>query len=46
MYMKKIWKNCFRQKNQLFLLLLLLTIILGCPESSERFCGILFLDIK
>jgi hypothetical protein len=18
----------------------------GCPESSERFCGILFLDIK
>jgi hypothetical protein len=26
MYMKKIWKKCFRQKNQLFLLLLL-TII-------------------
>jgi hypothetical protein len=23
MYMKKIWKKCFRQKNQLFLLLLL-----------------------
>jgi hypothetical protein len=21
MYMKKIWKKCFRQKNQLFLLL-------------------------
>jgi hypothetical protein len=21
MYMKKIWKTCFRQKNQLFLLL-------------------------
>jgi hypothetical protein len=26
MYMKKIWKKCFRQKNNLFLLLLL-TII-------------------
>jgi hypothetical protein len=23
MYMKKKWKKCFRQKNQLFLLLLL-----------------------
>jgi hypothetical protein len=27
MYMKKIWKKIFREKNQLFLLLLLLTII-------------------
>jgi hypothetical protein len=27
MYMKKIWKKFFGQKNQLFLLLLLLTII-------------------
>jgi hypothetical protein len=26
MYMKKIWKKCFRQKNQLFLLLLLTVI--------------------
>jgi hypothetical protein len=24
----------------------LLRIVLGCPESSERFCGILFHDIK
>jgi hypothetical protein len=27
MYMKKIWKKRLRQKNQLFLLLLLLTVI-------------------
>jgi hypothetical protein len=26
MYMKKIWKKCFRQKNQLFLLLLLTVV--------------------
>jgi hypothetical protein len=26
MYMKKIWEKCLRQKNQLFLLLLLLTV--------------------
>jgi hypothetical protein len=26
MYMKKIWKKCFRQNNQLFLLLLLTVI--------------------
>jgi hypothetical protein len=26
MYMKKIWKKCFRQKNELFLLLLLTVI--------------------
>jgi hypothetical protein len=35
MYMKKIWKKCFRQKNQLFLLLLLLTII-QCKQRYIR----------
>jgi hypothetical protein len=30
MYMKKIWKKCFRQKNQLFLLLLL--TIIQCKQ--------------
>jgi hypothetical protein len=31
MYMKKIWKKCFRHKNQLFLLLL--TVI----HSKQRY---------
>jgi hypothetical protein len=34
MYMKKIWKQCFRQKNQL-LLLLLLTVI-QCKQRYIR----------
>jgi hypothetical protein len=33
--METAWGCCIREP-----------IILGCPESSERFCGILFLDIK
>jgi hypothetical protein len=33
--MKKIWKKCFRQKNQLFLLLLLLTVI-QCKQRYIR----------
>jgi hypothetical protein len=35
MYMKKIWKKCFRQKNQL-LLLLLLTVI-QCKQKYNFF---------
>jgi hypothetical protein len=35
MYMKKIWKKCFRQKNELFLLLLLLTVI-QCKQRYIR----------
>jgi hypothetical protein len=35
MYMKKIWKKCFRQKNQLFFLLLLLTVI-QCKQRYIR----------
>jgi hypothetical protein len=34
MYMKKIWKKCFRQKKQLFLLLLLTVI-----QCKQRYSG-------
>jgi hypothetical protein len=34
MYMKKIWKKCFRQKNQLFLLLLL--TVIQCKQRYIR----------
>jgi hypothetical protein len=34
MYMKKIWEKIFRQKNQLFLLLLLTTI--QCKQRYFR----------
>jgi hypothetical protein len=47
MYMKKIWKKCFRQKNELFLLLLL-TII----QCKQRYihtllpCNVTVEDLK
>jgi hypothetical protein len=47
MYMKKIWKKCFRQKNQLFLLLLLTTI-----QCKQRYihtslpCNVTVEDLK
>jgi hypothetical protein len=34
MYMKKIWKKCLRQKNQLFLLLLL--TVIQCKQRHIR----------
>jgi hypothetical protein len=34
MYMKKIWKKCFRQKNQFFLLLLL--TVIQCKQRYIR----------
>jgi hypothetical protein len=34
MYMKKIWKECFRQKNKLFLLLLL--TVIQCKQRYIR----------
>jgi hypothetical protein len=34
MYMKKIWKKCFRQKKQLFLLLLL--TVIQCKQRYIR----------
>jgi hypothetical protein len=34
--MKKIWKKCFRQKNQLFLLLLLLLTVIQCKQRYIR----------
>jgi hypothetical protein len=36
MYMKKIWKKCFRQKKQLFLLLLLLLTVIQCKQRYIR----------
>jgi hypothetical protein len=48
MYMKKIWKKCFRQKNQLFLLLLLLTVI-QCKQRYIRTslpCNVTVVDLK
>jgi hypothetical protein len=47
MYMKKIWKKCFRQKNQLFLLLLLLTAI-QCKQRYIRTslpCNVTVVDL-
>jgi hypothetical protein len=34
MYMKKMWKKCFRQKNLLFLLLLL--TVIQCKQRYIR----------
>jgi hypothetical protein len=50
MYMKKIWKKCFRQKNQLFLLLSLLTVI-QCKQRYIRTslalpCNVTVVDLK
>jgi hypothetical protein len=42
MYMKKIWKKSFRQKNQLFLLLLLLTII----QCKQRYIHTSFITLQ
>ncbi|CAH1377983.1 unnamed protein product [Tenebrio molitor] len=48
MYMKKIWKKCFRQKKQLFLLLLLSTVI-QCKQRYTRTslpCSVIVVDLK
>jgi hypothetical protein len=48
MYMKKIWKKCFRQKKQFFLLLLLLTVI-PCKQRyipTSLPCNIAVVDLK
>jgi hypothetical protein len=47
MYMKKIWKKSFRQKNQLFLLLLL--TVIQCKQRYIRTllpCSITVVDLK
>jgi hypothetical protein len=47
MYMKKIWKKCLRQKNQLFLLLLL--TIIQCKQRYIRTslpCNVTVVDLK
>jgi hypothetical protein len=47
MYMKKIWKKIFRQKNQV-LLLLLLTVI-QCKQRCTRTtspCNVTVVDLK
>jgi hypothetical protein len=47
MYMKKIWKKCFRQKNQLFLLLLL--TVIQCKQRYIRTslpCNFTVVDLK
>jgi hypothetical protein len=47
MYMKKIWKKCFRQKKQLFLLLLLKVI--QCKQTYIRTllpCNVTVVDLK
>jgi hypothetical protein len=47
MYMKKIWKKCFRQKNQLFLLLLL--TVIQCKQRYTRTslpCSVTVVDLK
>jgi hypothetical protein len=49
MYMKKIWKKCFRQKNQLFLLLLLLLTVIQCKQRYIRTslpCNVTVVDLK
>jgi hypothetical protein len=51
MYMKKIWKKCFRQKNQLFLLLLLLLLltVIQCKQRYIRTslpCNVTVVDLK
>jgi hypothetical protein len=47
MYMKKIWKKCFRQKNLLFLLLLL--TVIQCKQRYIRTslpCNVTVVDLK
>jgi hypothetical protein len=47
MYTKKIWKKFFRQKNQLFLLLLL--TIIQCKQRCTRTtlsCNVTVVDLK
>jgi hypothetical protein len=47
MYMKKIWKKCSRQKNQLFLLLLL--TVIQCKQRYIRTslpCNVTVVDLK
>jgi hypothetical protein len=47
MYMKKIWKKCFRQKNQLFLLSLL--TVIQCIQRYIRTslpCNVNVVDLK
>jgi hypothetical protein len=49
MYIKKIWKKCFRQKNQLFLLLLLLLTVIQCKQRYIRTslpCNVTVMDLK
>jgi hypothetical protein len=50
MYIKKIWKKCFRQKNQLFLLLLLLLLtVIQCKQRYIRTslpCNVTVVDLK
>jgi hypothetical protein len=49
MYMKKIWKQCFRQKNKLFLLLLLLLRVIQCKQRYIRTslpCNVIVVDLK
>jgi hypothetical protein len=44
--MKKIWKKCFRQKNQLFLLLLL--TVIQCKQRYIRIslpCNVTVVDL-
>jgi hypothetical protein len=44
MYMKKIWKKCFQQKNQLFLLLLL--TVIQCKQRYIRIpCNVTVVDL-
>jgi hypothetical protein len=47
MYLKKIWKKCFRQKKQLFLLLLL--TVIQCKQRYIRTslpCNVTVVDLK
>jgi hypothetical protein len=47
MYMKKIWKKCFRQKIQLFLLSLL--TVIQCKQRYIRTslpCNVSVVDLK
>jgi hypothetical protein len=36
MYMEKIWKKCFREKNQLFLLLLCINKIIDLLSATFK----------
>jgi hypothetical protein len=50
--MKKIWKKCFRQKNQLLLLLLLLLLtVIQCKQRYMSIrtslpCNVTVMDLK